>query len=94
MSVKEKEYLEHRRDEAFNALLELMVERRRVLSIVQDSSSLMSMQYQMKAEASQTRMEAHDTAEQSIKIWSTKLDRRTLMSEKKANESRETSFKL
>jgi hypothetical protein len=34
MSLKEKEYLEKRRDEAFNALLELMVERRRILSMV------------------------------------------------------------
>ena len=34
MSAKEREYLEKRRDEAFNTLLDLMVERRRVLGIV------------------------------------------------------------
>lgn len=34
MTVKEKEILEQRRDAAFNELLELLVERRRVLSVV------------------------------------------------------------
>jgi hypothetical protein len=34
MTVKEKEILEQRRDMAFNELLELLVERRRVLSVV------------------------------------------------------------
>ncbi len=57
-----------------------MVERRRVLSTVQDSSSLMGMQYQMKARASQTRLEAHEETEQTVKVWSTKIDRRSLMS--------------
>ena len=62
-SQKEKQYLEQRRDDAFNALLELTVERRRVLSVVQGNSSLMGMQYQLKARASQTRLEAHEETE-------------------------------
>jgi len=32
MTVKEKEILEKRRDDTFNGLLEVLVERRRILS--------------------------------------------------------------
>jgi hypothetical protein len=51
MSVKEKEILEQRRDAAFNSLLELLVERRSVLSAVKDYTGMMGMQYDSKAQA-------------------------------------------
>lgn len=79
MSLKEKEYLEHRRNEAFNALLDLMVERRRVLGLVQDHTMGMQYHHGVKVRASQTRLEAHALAEETMKIWSTKLGRSSLM---------------
>eukprot|EP00347_Sterkiella_histriomuscorum_P023923 403332919 len=92
MSVKEKEILEQRRDAAFNELLELLVERRRVLSVVQDYTGMMGMQYDSKAQANQTRMEAHEMAEESIKVWSTKLN--IVKSVMDPREKREQEYKL
>lgn len=45
MAEKEKDLVEQRRDEAFSALIDLMAERRRVLSMVQDSAEVMGMRY-------------------------------------------------
>jgi hypothetical protein len=45
MSAKERDLLEHRRDEGFSQLVDLMAERRQVLSQVQDGAELMSMRY-------------------------------------------------
>eukprot|EP00347_Sterkiella_histriomuscorum_P007897 403347143 len=92
MSVKEKGILEQRRDAAFNELLELLVERRRVLSVVQDYTGMMGMQYDSKAQANQTRMEAHEMAEESIKVWSTKLN--IVKSVMDPREKREQEYKL
>lgn len=92
MTVKEKEILEQRRDAAFNELLELLVERRRVLSVVQDYTGMMGMQYDNKAQANQTRMEAHEMAEESINVWSTKLN--IVKSAMDPREKREQEYKL
>lgn len=51
MALREKEQLEERRDEAFNTLVDLMGERRRILGLVQDSAELMGMRYLNDAKA-------------------------------------------
>lgn len=51
----------------------MMVERRKMLGFVSDTTNLMGEQYNSKAEAQQTRMEAHEVMDNSIKIWSTKI---------------------
>lgn len=57
MSSRERDLLERRRDEAFSALVDLMAERRQVLSEVQENAELMSMQYvSSKAESQERRL--------------------------------------
>jgi len=45
LALKEKELVERRRDEAFSALVDLLAERRRVLSEVQETAELMGEHY-------------------------------------------------
>ncbi|CDW82569.1 UNKNOWN [Stylonychia lemnae] len=92
MTVKEKEILDKRRDDSFNQLLELLVERRRILSQVQDYSGMMGMQYDMKAQANSTRMQAHEMAENSMQIWSSKLS--IVKSALDPAQKREQEYKL
>lgn len=94
MAFSERQMLEQRRDHAFNALLELFVERRRMLSMVQENTSVMGMQYQRSAEMSNHRMEAHDLAEESMKIWSIKIDVKGLANSGDAGSRKETEYKL
>ena len=42
---KERDLVEKRRDEAFSQLVDLLAERRRVLGVIQDNSTLMGMRY-------------------------------------------------
>lgn len=42
---KEKEFIQMRRDEAFNALTEMVVERRRLIGFIQDYTQYMGAQY-------------------------------------------------
>ena len=43
MKMKEKKFEEYRRDDAFNALADILVERRRLLAMVHANMSLMGM---------------------------------------------------
>ena len=73
-SVKEKELLEQRRDGAFNTLLELLAERRQILSMVQDNADLMGMSYlNAKSDIQSQRLEAHVIMDKTVKVWSNKL---------------------
>jgi hypothetical protein len=45
MQSKERDLVEKKRDEAFSQLIDLLSERRRVLGVIQDNSSLMGMRY-------------------------------------------------
>jgi hypothetical protein len=68
---QDKALIKERVNGLFNALLELMAERRRILGLLEDSAELMGMQYlTSRAEANKSRLEAHEMMEQSMKVWS------------------------
>lgn len=58
-----------------------------------DTSDLMSMRYEQKSAPLQNRMEAHDIMEESMKVWSTKLESKGLSMTDPAAK-REAEFKL
>lgn len=66
--------MEKRRDEAFSALVDLLAERRRVLSEMQDTAELMGMHYvASRADEQERRAQTHEVVENSLKVWSSKV---------------------
>ena len=58
---KDKELIQQRRDEAFQSLLDLTSERRRLLSIINEKdSTLMQLQFSITEDKRQERMDAAD----------------------------------
>ena len=94
MANKEKELIEQRRDQAFSSLIDLMAERRRVLSLVQDKADLMSLRYvSSRADEHDRRAEVQETAEQALRVWSTKIQTSGLSSSD-PGAKREAEYKV
>jgi hypothetical protein len=72
---KEKEFIQERRDAAFNALSEMIVERRRMIGYISDYTQYMGATYMnAKKEVQRTRDEGNDFLEHAIRVWSSKID--------------------
>lgn len=94
MSHKQKEIVEQRRDEAFSQLIDLMAERRQILSMVQDRADMIGMRYiDSRADEQERRLQSHETAEQTLRVWSTKISVKGL-SASDPEMKKEAEFKL
>ena len=75
MSARERDLLTVRRDEAFSQLVDLMAERRQILSGVQDRAEWlkMNMKYSQEELRDSSLRNQEDIVEQSLRVWSSKL---------------------
>lgn len=63
MIQQEKTILQERRDAAFKAMLEVLVDRRQLLSVVQDFSGMFGRSYKVQAQKSEIRAGGQELVE-------------------------------
>ena len=72
LMLGDKAMLQKQRDESFKYLIDLNVERRKMLMALGSYTDVMGMAYSSKVEQNQPRMDMHDAIENSIQLMSTK----------------------
>lgn len=92
--TSERDLLTQRRDEAFSQLVDLLSERRRILSQVEDRTRSMGERYvASRSEQTQQKLQSHEMIEQQVRVWSSKIPLEGV-SQGNAAERQETQFKL
>lgn len=72
--ARERDMLSLRRDQALSQLVDLMAERRQILSGVQDRAEWLKMGLRYNAEEKRDSSQSHEEiVEQTVKVWSSKL---------------------